>query len=264
MISTHAPAGGATSSHEVLSCRRIKFLLTPLREGRRRSPGFSPGALPISTHAPAGGATAPTASAAPPRFHFYSRPCGRGDYIVHHKRALTPISTHAPAGGATARRGRCRRKGQISTHAPAGGATKHDKGLHDFLLLFLLTPLREGRRIPDNLLPMLRDLFLLTPLREGRRCCRSLPRPTAYPFLLTPLREGRRDKWLQNDQRNIYFYSRPCGRGDIGRAGTWQRLRSFLLTPLREGRLVSAGTRLLERSISTHAPAGGATDRLLS
>ena len=192
------------------------------------------------------------------------------------------ISTHAPAGGATARRGRCRRKGQISTHAPAGGATKHDKGLHDFLLLFLLTPLREGRRIPDNLLPMLRDLFLLTPLREGRRCCRSLPRPTAYPFLLTPLREGRRDKWLQNDQRNIYFYSRPCGRGDIGRAGTWQRLRSFLLTPLREGRLItSLILRYLQKeflltplregrlnrnarytvtaTISTHAPAGGAT-----
>ena len=127
---------------------------------------------------------------------------------------------------------------------------------------------------------MLRDLFLLTPLREGRRCCRSLPRPTAYPFLLTPLREGRRDKWLQNDQRNIYFYSRPCGRGDIGRAGTWQRLRSFLLTPLREGRLSSPSvrnkvfnfysrpcgrgdvmTKLLNLPvpISTHAPAGGAT-----
>ena len=125
MISTHAPAGGATSSHEVLSCRRIKFLLTPLREGRRRSPGFSPGALPISTHAPAGGATAPTASAAPPRFHFYSRPCGRGDALgadavaEKGKFLLTPlregrlavadvvivvpdISTHAPAGGATA------------------------------------------------------------------------------------------------------------------------------------------------------------------
>ena len=129
---------------------------------------------------------------------------------------------------------------------------------------------------------MLRDLFLLTPLREGRRCCRSLPRPTAYPFLLTPLREGRRDKWLQNDQRNIYFYSRPCGRGDIGRAGTWQRLRSFLLTPLREGRLalpfvktavfVNFYSRPCGRGdaaiknrnigydmISTHAPAGGAT-----
>ena len=124
MISTHAPAGGATSSHEVLSCRRIKFLLTPLREGRRRSPGFSPGALPISTHAPAGGATAPTASAAPPRFHFYSRPCGRGDYIVHHKRALTPISTHAPAGGATRADEQAVRIGHISTHAPAGGATR--------------------------------------------------------------------------------------------------------------------------------------------
>ena len=236
------------------------FLLTPLREGRLINLRDLAVHHVISTHAPAGGATVVAAVAA----------------------VRIRISTHAPAGGATARRGRCRRKGQISTHAPAGGATKHDKGLHDFLLLFLLTPLREGRRIPDNLLPMLRDLFLLTPLREGRRCCRSLPRPTAYPFLLTPLREGRRDKWLQNDQRNIYFYSRPCGRGDIGRAGTWQRLRSFLLTPLREGRLalpfvktavfVNFYSRPCGRGdaaiknrnigydmISTHAPAGGAT-----
>ena len=129
----------------ILDLRR--FLLTPLREGRLINLRDLAVHHVISTHAPAGGATVVAAVAA----------------------VRIRISTHAPAGGATARRGRCRRKGQISTHAPAGGATKHDKGLHDFLLLFLLTPLREGRRIPDNLLPMLRDLFLLTPLREGRQ-----------------------------------------------------------------------------------------------
>ena len=168
----------------------------------------------ISTHAPAGGATVVAAVAA----------------------VRIRISTHAPAGGATARRGRCRRKGQISTHAPAGGATKHDKGLHDFLLLFLLTPLREGRRIPDNLLPMLRDLFLLTPLREGRRCCRSLPRPTAYPFLLTPLREGRHREGRNMAKAKVISTHAPAG-GATGPAVCKDGgLRQFLLTPLREGR----------------------------
>ena len=59
------------------------------------------------------------------------------------------------------------------------------------------------------------NLFLLTPLREGRlRLARNTPRPSTY------------------------FYSRPCGRGDIPAAvHALREQRIFLLTPLREGRL---------------------------
>ena len=101
--------------------------------------------------------------------------------------------------------------------------------------LFLLTPLREGRRfmwIP----PCFSLRFLLTPLREGRLAgCRRIRRSAR--FLLTPLREGRRGKalrdvvqrWISTHApaggathadtlfRELYtqhFYSRPCGRGD--------------------------------------------------
>ena len=35
MISTHAPAGGATASPQTLDSAISEFLLTPLREGRR-------------------------------------------------------------------------------------------------------------------------------------------------------------------------------------------------------------------------------------
>ena len=35
IISTHAPAGGATGSEQAHGLRIRKFLLTPLREGRR-------------------------------------------------------------------------------------------------------------------------------------------------------------------------------------------------------------------------------------
>ena len=125
------------------------------------------------------------------------------------------------------------------------------------------------------------NIFLLTPLREGRRhtppdidnnVSISTHAPaggatiTMYgdiyeqqPFLLTPLREGR-PTWLLvlRNETNEHFYSRPCGRGDIennvvctvwlyfysrpcGRGDTTSFARPnililFLLTPLREGR----------------------------
>ena len=144
---------------------------------------------------------------------------------------------------------------------------------------FLLTPLREGR--PDVTTGTATSpQFLLTPLREGRP--RSWTRPVkSASFLLTPLREGRRSKPSPAARPRKYFYSRPCGRGDLAVCGGRGMERLFLLTPLREGRprtiivtLVTDRfllTPLREgrpvylrratagRRISTHAPAGGAT-----
>ena len=55
-ISTHAPAGGATIA-VLFSLEIDLFLLTPLREGRRRYCVNAYLQGDISTHAPAGGAT---------------------------------------------------------------------------------------------------------------------------------------------------------------------------------------------------------------
>ncbi len=55
------------------------------------------------------------------------------------------ISTHAPAGGATRRNFPLSAAVTISTHAPAGGATLK-RSIRQFPEVFLLTPLREGRR----------------------------------------------------------------------------------------------------------------------
>ena len=124
IISTHAPAGGATA---------------PAQPKKRK--------IFISTHAPAGGATKALHRRRSGDGYFYSRPCGRGDrsgvrrsstggnfYSRPCGRGDDPagrciggvfrISTHAPAGGATAGRSRDRRWPRISTHAPAGGATR--------------------------------------------------------------------------------------------------------------------------------------------
>ena len=57
------------------------------------------------------------------------------------------------------------------------------------------------------------SVFLLTPLREGRRPW-GRRGSTQNGFLLTPLREGRHSARKQSDERCFYFYSRPCGRGD--------------------------------------------------
>ena len=166
LISTHAPAGGATRRQRsrppapvfLLTPLRegrlvppqlmrvpALFLLTPLREGRRKTSDTKAVTITISTHAPAGGATsagicnkthikisthAPAGGATADlrrcwkhRPHFYSRPCGRGDQMSGLRFESMAISTHAPAGGATRRRDN--RKGAYT--------------------IFLLTPLREGR-----------------------------------------------------------------------------------------------------------------------
>ena len=145
--------------------------------------------------------------------------------------------------------------------------------------IFLLTPLREGRRASSQMRTNICG-FLLTPLREGRPDASLAPELFTRLFLLTPLREGRHD--LQSrittmnristhapaggatklttgevntdiisthapaggatyDQGNANpcsydFYSRPCGRGDIGDAMGATTEFIFLLTPLREGR----------------------------
>ena len=56
----------------------------------------------------------------------------------------------------------------ISTHAPAGGATSSFHRLGN-TILFLLTPLREGRLSAYFQKAKNHVIFLLTPLREGRQ-----------------------------------------------------------------------------------------------
>ena len=146
--------------------------------------------------------------------YFYSRPCGRGDWIFRPSSvSLSEISTHAPAGGATLGSGSSRIAAYISTHAPAGGATRTPSMRQANRRRFLLTPLREGRLyLPAGILGAPENFysrpcgrgdgctinealngrtFLLTPLREGRHVGDRADQPERNPFLLTPLREGR-------------------------------------------------------------------------
>ena len=261
LISTHAPAGGATSAAVMGKTISGKFLLTPLREGRLFRPDFS--RLP------------------PP--NFYSRPCGRGDSSCTYAATfmlqflLTPlregrpgirrapgacqpvISTHAPAGGATGEGVFDVVRQVISTHAPAGGATSGSLRSAERSVLFLLTPLREGRRLTKMVGPIADTHFYSRPCGRGDRDRR--PRAAARKPISTHAPAGGATLsrfaspytvWLISthapaggatvcsgrlEPTGDYFYSRPCGRGDPSCA-------AVIIAP---------------RKISTHAPAGGAT-----
>ena len=56
---------------------------------------------------------------------------------------------------------------------------------------------------------------------------------------------GATKKFAKRKQRRIYFYSRPCGRGDYSGINGLLRGHIFLLTPLREGRRQRLGRSLM-------------------
>ena len=109
---------------------------------------------------------------------------------------------------------------RISTHAPAGGAT-HRK-----------------------LLPV-RPYYISTHAPAGGATFRSLASTCRWSlFLLTPLREGRLAIFMILQLMTVYFYSRPCGRGDAKQPPRQYSAFQFLLTPLREGRPSAMTLRL--------------------
>ncbi len=168
--------------------------------------------------------------------NFYSRPCGRGDGYACCGTTAFPNFYSRPCGrgdGYSLRLGRARAN-------------------------FYSRPCGRGDTPLDTLLADA-CLFLLTPLREGRRSRRTSKNSTATYFYSRPCGRGDlRGDFYEND---IFgdFYSRPCGRGDRPCAMPRSAFGIFLLTPLREGRLTQAGDRRFCVVISTHAPAGGAT-----
>ena len=206
IISTHAPAGGATRRRMQTSGRPSLFLLTPLREGRLRGAARSGSRAHISTHAPAGGATERPARITPSPTRFLLTPLREGRlYAVKGSLYYSAISTHAPAGGATLRSGQCK----------------------PMQLRFLLTPLREGRR----------------GLQVGRKGGSHF---YSRPCGRGDKRGGRKGKFgaisthapaggatrggMRQNESHENFYSRPCGRGD----GNFPQVRHEVLRQIAE------------------------------
>ena len=101
--------------------------------------------------------------------------------------------------------------------------------------IFLLTPLREGRRASSQMRTNICG-FLLTPLREGRPDASLAPELFTRLFLLTPLREGRHDLQSRITTMNRISTHAPAGGATRYGANSADSWFLFLLTPLREGR----------------------------
>ena len=194
MISTHAPAGGATVGRGAVRIQLYNFYSRPC--GRGDKPRCVRGGWDLFYFysRPCGrGDVKPVVGIAGIARDFYSRPCGRGDALLS-----TPKPAHTPF---------------LLTPLREGRLNAHGSGAAE--LLFLLTPLREGRQSwrqsPSRQAPYFYSRpcgrgdksgdvqnflscrpFLLTPLREGRPTQACDTRNTVQKFLLTPLREGRR------------------------------------------------------------------------
>ena len=166
--------------------------------------------------------------------HFYSRPCGRGDIPERWFRFKMANFYSRPCG-----------RGDYGfPHGLTGDA------------IFLLTPLREGRRrwCEDQ--------------RQRHRISTHAPAGGATEhadaeirrakFLLTPLREGRPGR-LRDSITYEDFYSRPCGRGDKPTRRRGRFFSDFYSRPCGRGDLVPWCPVVVGPCISTHAPAGGAT-----
>ena len=167
------------------------FLLTPLREGRRRTFECCCHVSSISTHAPAGGATRFGVHAQNAGDDFYSRPCGRGDA----RRCIVIESID-----------------KISTHAPAGGATRHEHKKRINIADFYSRPCGRGdcRACVIIFVPV---VFLLTPLREGRPKNRKKFEWSKGISTHAPAGGATSKRQTAKDEGGD-FYSRPCGRGD--------------------------------------------------
>ena len=208
-ISTHAPAGGATYPGHRRLLYIYNFYSRPCGRGDKKEASDARRLCEfLLTPLREGRLKKADASGKPTIFLL--TPCGRGDQILlPGARAADDISTHAPAGGATKASRRVIHPIPISTHAPAGGATKKADA--------------SGKP----------TIFLLTPLREGRHCC-LLFLLRVFLFLLTPLREGRPRKRGGAGAR-LYFYSRPCGRGDVHAAPAQRNPGNFYSRPCGRG-----------------------------
>ena len=245
-ISTHAPAGGATWGLIRIPSTRSLFLLTPLREGRPLSSRFATDLRHHFYSRPCGRGDS-RRSWLPHRIpHFYSRPCGRGDETGGRNQQpgnqflLTPLREGRHEGEPAAY------IGSISTHAPAGGATGARTASTENGGLFLLTPLREGRLAVFQLNAGQIGISTHAPAGGATKGRIIWQQKTTY-FYSRPCGRGDAERRSQR-QRARNFYSRPCGRGDGKLRAVSHHPCAFLLTPLREGRRFLADIIVLQQT----------------
>ena len=166
---------------------------------------------------------------------FYSRPCGRGDPALRIPRDRLCISTHAPAGGATRSRPPAGRGGNYFYSRPCGrGDLIVTESNASKLIISTHAP--AGGATRNGCAMLLVGAISTHAPAGGATWSGGSSFQKIRDFYSRPC--GRGDGLEPAEKAaDLHFYSRPCGRGD---------------------RLIADSAK--RAFISTHAPAGGATD----
>ena len=124
-------------------------------------------------------------------------------------------------------------------------------------VLFLLTPLREGRQGGLHVKGAIQQISTHAPA-GGATGIRRRGRARKKDFYSRPC--GRGDSIRSAARRSTpYFYSRPCGRGDTEIPAAFASWDCISTHAPAGGATAFTNTSSRSRPISTHAPAGGAT-----
>jgi len=254
------------------------FQSTPLREGRRPTPGGVCGYSVFQSTPLREGRPTQQGQGTTHMSRFNPRPCARGDPMVSSFSTwLRRFNPRPCARGDGARQG-AHRQIQVSIHAPARGATAHLYHLFGSEA-FQSTPLREGRHLKKAQKRQMKNVSIHAPARGATTS--SLISMSYMKFQSTPLREGRH--LVKNDVNNVIvvsihapargatvfptpnplpytsFNPRPCARGDLIIMQLIVMHQWFQSTPLREGRHSNRFSKGDRNHVSIHAPARGAT-----
>ncbi len=145
--------------------------------------------------------------------YFYSRPCGRGDILAQPRQWHPEISTHAPAGGATPGADHNYRVCEHFYSRPCGRGDSTTVIFLPVAAVFLLTPLREGRRRSLNSLSGFQGNFYSRPCGRGDSE-ENIKGLTSGISTHAPAGGATHPPPKTESVQIAHFYSRPCGRGD--------------------------------------------------
>ena len=144
-ISTHAPAGGATGQRRDAVVGKIDFYSRPCGRGDR-STAIIRSRCTYFYSRPCGRGDAQTAGVSAVSTYFYSRPCGRGDAQTAGVSAVSTYFYSRPCGRGD-NKCTCSRPDFLYFYSrPCGRGDATCPSRWSTPWLFLLTPLREGRR----------------------------------------------------------------------------------------------------------------------
>ncbi len=281
LVSTRAPAWGATCVVSGTLSRRCWFQLAPPRGGRRVRRGLLFAIIMVSTRAPAWGATsvsvhvvfeAVVSTRAPAwgatliptvrrggRFGFQLAP-PRGGRLIETSVQLngSEVSTRAPAWGATYAATDWAAGGDGFNSRPRVGGDWNTRSSRSWALTSFNSRPRVGGDPPSASCKEARTMFQLAPPRGGRPDPARL-KVEEFMFQLAPPRGGRQEAALPMAVSSWFQLAPPRGGRLPAHCQPSTDQHRFNSRPRVGGDLLGDVESSSDALVSTRAPAWGAT-----